>query len=428
MPTALQAVGWALRPLPFLDRCRARYGSTFTLRVRRGSPWILLTEPNDIKQVFTADAEAVSPAAVEPNPVLGPLLGPRSVMLLEEPEHMTHRRNILPSFHGERMRDYSDMMVDITKRELEHWPIGEPFALWPRMQAISGKVIFQAVFGEHESERLLDLRNRLVELTAWLNDPRRLATLFILGSDRLSRSKGFRSVMGPVEDAVLQEARRRRCRPGVDSDSDSDILSILEQANKQDGSPMTERELRDELVTLLSDGPTSTSLAWAFERLLHHPEKLGRLLAETLDGEGDLYADAVVRETLRLCPVVPLVSRRLRQPMNLGGYEVPPDTVVAPCVYLTHRREDLYPDPLKFKPERFLESSVGTYTWIPFGGGVRRCLAANFAQLAMKRIMQTVLGEMELRPVRTRSEGATRSSVSFAPGAGALVIAHPRSS
>jgi cytochrome P450 len=189
---------------------------------------------------------------------------------------------------------------------------------------------------------------------------------------------------------------------------------------------MTEQELRDELVTLLSDGPTSTSLAWVFERLLHHPEKLERLIEETLGEEGDPYADAVVRETLRLCPVVPLVSRELLKPMHLGGYAIPAGTVVAPCVYLTHRREDLYPDALKFKPERFLGRSADTYTWIPFGGGVRRCLAANFAQLEMKRVIQTVLREMELRPVASRSEGAARSSVSFAPDNGALVIAKPR--
>jgi cytochrome P450 len=250
--------------------------------------------------------------------------------------------------------------------------------------------------------------------------------LFILGSDWLPRSRGFKSIMEPVEDALLEEVHRCQRRP--EGNAGGDILSVLERTSKEDGSPMTESELRDELVTLLSDGPTSASLAWVFEQLLHHPEKLERLTEETLGEGGDLYADAAVRETLRLCPVVPLVSRKLLAPMHLGGYAIPAGTVVAPCVYLTHRREDLYPDALKFKPERFLGCSGGTYTWIPFGGGVRRCLAANFAQLAIKRVMQTVLGEVELRPARERSERATRSSVSFAPGAGTLVVAHRRSS
>jgi cytochrome P450 len=206
----------------------------------------------------------------------------------------------------------------------------------------------------------------------------------------------------------------------------SDVLAMLVGARKENGSPMSDQEIRDELLTLLSDGPTSTSLAWAFERLLHHPDKLERLREEALGQEGDSYTDAVVKETLRLCPVVPLVSRRLLEPMQLSGYTLPIDTVVAPCVYLTHRRSDIYPQPLVFSPERFLEQPAGTYTWIPFGGGVRRCLAANFAQLSMKRIMQTVLSEVDLEPVGAPSQRAARSSVSFAPDRGALVIATRR--
>jgi cytochrome P450 len=184
--------------------------------------------------------------------------------------------------------------------------------------------------------------------------------------------------------------------------------------------------MRDELVTMLSDGPTATSLAWAFERLLRHPDKLARLREETLGEAGDEYADAVVKETLRLCPAVPVVMRRLVEPMKLDRYVIPGGTIVAPCVFLMHRRGDVYPQPRAFRPERFLEGTAGTYTWIPFGGGVRRCVAASFAQLEMKRVMQTVLQEVELSAAETRGEGAARSSVSFVPDGGARVVARRR--
>jgi cytochrome P450 len=187
-------------------------------------------------------------------------------------------------------------------------------------------------------------------------------------------------------------------------------------------------KMRDELVTFLSDGPTATSLAWAFERLLRHPDKLARLRAEVLAGESEEYVDAVVKETLRLCPAVPVVMRRLTEPMQLGGYTIPADTIVAPCVYLMHRRADLYPQPRSFQPERFLGDAARTYTWIPFGGGVRRCVAVVFAQLEMKRVIQTVLSEVDLSAAESRSEGAARSSVSFAPDGGATVIATRRTS
>jgi cytochrome P450 len=420
MPSRLQAFGWALRPLAFMALCRERYGEIFTLRVRHGSPWVLLTDPEDVRRVFTTNAESLRAGAGEANPLLGPLLGPRSVMLLDEPEHMLHRKFMLPSFHGERMRGYGEMIEEVARREISSWPVGEPLALWPRMQAISMEVVMRAVFGAGESAHMRRLRELLRAMTDWLNDSRRLAMLTTFGSSWLSRNNGFHAVIEPVEAAVLEEVRRRRAAPA--QQAGEDILSMLEQAYDQNGTPMSEQELRDELITLLSDGPTATSLAWAFERLLRHPDKLARLRDEVLAGVDDAYADAVVKEILRLCPAVPLVMRKLVEPMQLSGYTIPAGVTVAPCVYLMHRREDIYPRPRSFAPERFLERPAGTYTWIPFGGGVRRCVAASFAQLEMKRVMQTVLREVELRPAVSRSESARRSSVAFAPGDQARVI------
>jgi cytochrome P450 len=421
MASALQALGWALRPLPFLEGCARRYGERFTLRVRRGSPWVVLSDPEDVKLVFTAAADTQRPAAVEASPALGPLLGPRSVMLLDEPEHMIHRKRMLPSFHGERMGAYGEMVAEVARREIASWPVGERFALWPRMQAISSEVLMRSVFGDVDSERLQRLSELLRRMTAWLNDPRRLVLTTTAGSRWLTRSAGLRAVMEPVEGAVLEEVRERRSLPGAMEGDD--MLAMLEREYERGGASMDDRELRDELVTLLSDGPTSTSLAWAFERLLRHPEKLGRLREEVLAGEEDSYADAVVKETLRLCPVVPLIMRKLLAPLALGSQTIPAGVTVAPSPYLIHHREDIYPDSRAFEPERFLGRPAPAYAWIPFGGGVRRCLAASFAQLTIKRVIETVLSEVELSPASASgSEGATRSSVAFVPDQQAQVI------
>lgn len=420
MPSALQAVGWALRPLPFMQQSRRRYGEIFTMRIRGGRPWVFLSEPEDVGKVLTISPELVRAGAGEANPLLGPLLGPRSVMLLDEPEHMTHRRFMLPSFHGERMRGYGEMMVEVAREEIASWPVGEPFALWPRMQAVSNEVVMRSVFGRTDGPHMEHLRVLLKRLTDWLNDPSRLTLLATFGSRWLTRGDGFREVIAPVEAALLAEVHRRRSAP-ADPEQEG-ILSMLEQAYDENGSPMTEQELRDELITLLSDGPTATSLAWAFERLLHHPEKLERLRAEVLAGEDESYVDAVVKEILRLCPAVPLVMRGLVEPMRLGGYTIPAGTIVAPCIYLVHHREDIYPRPFAFEPERFLDRQPENYTWLPFGSGVRRCVAAQFAQMEMKRVMQTVLREVDLGPAPSGAQRATRSSVAFAPGDQAPVV------
>jgi cytochrome P450 len=425
IPTPLQAAIWALRPLELMDRCEARYGEIFTLRIRRGKPWVLLTNPEHVKLVFTRASELMGAGAGEANPLLEPLLGSSSVMLLDEPQHMGDRKRLLPSFHGGRMKDYGAMMSQIAEEKVADWPTGEPFELWPRMQAISMEVVMRSVFGGIDVARAELMRERIAGLTNWINQPRRLALLAAFGSRSITANAGFRREMGKLEDVVLDEVKLRRAR-GI-ADGEEDIFSMLERGHAESGQPASDKKMRDELVTMLSDGPTATSLAWVFERLLRYPEKLGRLREEVLRDAGDEYLDACVKETLRLCPAVPLVMRRLIEPMELGGYLLPAGTIVAPCIYLMHRRADIYRDPLEFKPERFLGGAdAGAYTWIPFGGGVRRCVAASFAQLEIKRVIEVVLREFDLRPAISGDEEAARSSVSFAPGGGARVIATRR--
>lgn len=402
---------WTTRPLPFMRACRRRYGDTFTLRIRHAGTWVLLSDPADVKTVFTAPAGVLGVG--EANTLLGPVLGQNSVMLLEEPAHMTHRKRMLPPFHGRAMMDYGDMVSEVTREEIARWPVGEPFQLWPRMQSITLEVIMRATFGSIETPHMQYLRELMRQLTDWMNNPRRLAVLAAFGPRWLIRNDSFRAVMDPVEAAVLEEVRRRRAAP--QPEEAPDVYTIIEQAHASAGTPLTEPEMRDELMTLILDGPTSSSLAWAFERLMRNPQTLTRLREEVQEGEEESYLEAVVRETLRLRPAVPVVVRRLLEPMQLGGHLVPAGATVAPCIYLMHHREDLYPEPDRFLPERFLDSPAGTYTWIPFGGGVRRCAAASFALLEMKRVIKTVLREVDLKPVQTQPEKVIRSSIAYAP-------------
>ena len=426
LPSFAQSAIWALRPLPFMDRCQRRFGETFTLRVRgAGRPWVFVTNPEHIKQVFTTPPDLVRAAAGEANPLLGPLLGSGSVMLQDEPSHMSDRRRLLPSFHGDLMSYYGEMMETVAREQIATWPLGEPFALWPRMQAVSLEVVMRTVFGDAGGPRLELLRERLVELTSWMNNPRRLALVAAGRADVIAGTRGFKAAMRPVEQLVLEEVHERRARGGQSGEG---ILASLERGHAESGTVMPDDKLRDELVTMLSHGPTATSLAWVFEKLLAHPEKLRRLREEVDAGTGEEYLDAVVKETLRLCPTVPVVMRKLVEPMQIDGWTVPAGTIVAPCVYLTHLREDLYPEPHEFRPERFLDGRAGTYNWIPFGGGARRCVAASFAPLEMRRVIKTVLEEIDLRSAETGEVGAMRSSVSFAPQSGALVIATRRQS
>jgi cytochrome P450 family 135 len=420
MPRSLQAVGWTQRPLPWLEKCHGRYGDTFTLRIRHYGDWVILADPDDVKKVFTAGRAVGVDTA---NPLLGPLLGPRSVMLLEEPEHMTRRKLMLPSFHGAAVQADAEMMATVARQEIERWPVGEPFALWPRMQDITLDVVMRAVFGpDSESARLQPLRESLRTLTTWMNEPRNLARLAVLGPGWVTRSRGYREAMGAVEAAVMEEVRRRKSEPEGGS---LGVVSMLVRAEYEDGSPLSDQDLRDELVTLLSDGPTSSTLAWTFERLLRNPDKLHKLREDILGGDGS-YLDAVVKETLRLRPPVPVVVRNLLEPIRLGGHELPAGTTVAPCIHLIHRDERHYPEAHRFLPERFVGKQPGTYTWIPFGGGVRRCLGASFAEMEMKRVLRIVLETTELRAVEDSGERARKSAISFAPDQKGLVIAEPR--
>ena len=423
LPRTVQTLGWVLRPGPFMDRCRSRYGDVFTISIRNEGTWVFLTDPDDVKLAFTGDPRLLR--AGEANFILRPVLGGHSVLVLDEPEHMIERKLMLPPFHGARMQRYGELMADVTREEIDRWPAGRPFALRPRMQAITLEVIMRAVFGLTEADGVSGLRERLRHLLTWVTDPRQLAYLAVLGPGRIQANRTFRQMIDPVDEAVLNVIRARRQAP--DLDSRDDILSMLLLARYEDGEPMSDEALRDELITLLVAGheTTATSLAWAFERLVRHPEMLARLRDEAAAGE-DGYVDAVIKETLRLRPVLPIVLRRLAEPIEFGGHLIPAGVSVAPCIYLMHHREDVYPEPGRFRPERFLEQPAGTYTWIPFGGGVRRCLGASFAMFEMKQVLETVVAHADLTPAEPASERVRRRAITLVPSREAEVVLHRR--
>jgi cytochrome P450 family 135 len=406
-----------------MEDCARRYGDMFTLRISHEGTWVFLTDPDAVKQVFTGDPRLLH--AGEANVVLLPVLGSKSVLLLDEQEHMAQRKLMLPSFHGQRMRSYEKVMTEVAVREIERWPLGVPLSAWPTMQAITLEVILRTVFGVQEGERLRRLGDALRQVLAWGTRPQRLALLAAIGPRRIAELRVFRRVLDPADELIYQEIRRRREAP--DLEERDDVLSLLLQARHEDGSPMSDKELRDELMTLLVAGheTSATSLAWALEALVRHPDALARLRDEVDSGD-DAYLDAVLKETLRLRPVVALVLRRLTEPVEIGGRLLPAGVTVAPSIYLLHRRPDVYPDPRAFRPDRFLERPPGTYTWIPFGGGVRRCLGASFAQFEMKVVLRALVSRLDLRAARPRPERRVRRAIIFAPERGGEIVATRR--
>jgi cytochrome P450 len=414
----LQTLGWTTRTMPFLERAQAKYGDMWTMKLAQEGPWVMVSDPDVVKQVFKGDPEVFR--AGEGNAILSPLVGHNSVLTLDGSAHMTQRKLMLPPFHGRRMQAYGELMRDIAQREVDSWPAGGSMTLWPRMQAITLEIILQAVFGLDEGPRLDALRTRLREVLAASTAPVTMLLIAMLGTRRFERLKLVRRELDPADQLLFEQIRERREDPGLEERSD--ILSMLLCARYEDGQPMSDVELRDELVTLLVAGheTTATSLAWTMERLVRHPGALERLREEAAAGE-DEYMDAVVKETLRLRPVLPVVVRRLSQDTEVGGRMLPAGVAVAPCIHLVHRRPDVYPEPSRFRPERFLEQPAGTYTWIPFGGGVRRCLGASFALFEMKQVLTAMMSRIEPSAPSATSERVIRRAITMSPSRGGEV-------
>ncbi len=419
MPRGVQTAIWSRRAQWMLEQCRARFGDMFTLRIAYEGTWVMVSDPEAVKQVFTGDPRIFH--AGEGNQILRPVLGENSVLVLDERAHIGQRKLLLPPFHGERMQGYGETMAEIAAREVGSWPTGVPYKLRPRMQAITLEIILETVFGLHGGERMDALRVALREFLNLTTNPRMLMPLILVGPNRIGRFPFYRRRIDRVNELLHHEIAERRA--ASDLAERDDVLSMLVAARHEDGSPMSDAEMRDELLTLLVAGheTTATALSWAVERLARHPEKLVRLREEALTGSEE-YLTATIQETLRLRPVIVLVIRRLTEPVEIGGYELPAGASVTPCIHLVHRNPEIYPEPERFLPERFLDNPPGTYTWIPFGGGVRRCLGASFAQFEMAVVLRELVKRRDVHPADPAPERPFRRAITETPRHDAEVI------
>ena len=404
---------------------RARYGKRFTVRFPLTPPFVTITEPDQVKEIYTAPPDVLCPG--EGASVLEPLVGRNSVILLDGDAHMEQRKLMLPAFHGERLEGLTDLVEEVTDEAVGAWS-GES-ELHPRLQALTLEIILRAVFGLDPGPRLDALREQLTRLLSYGDSfmtllPEPPAWLLEL-TNRVGPMSGFLDTRNEVNRLLFEQiAERRR-----DSEGRDDILSLLLDARHEDGAPMSDEELRDELMSLLVAGheTTAATLAWAFERIAREPAITRRLLAEANGGDDDAYLTATIQETLRRRPVLPNTAPRLvKQPVEVGGWLYPPGCALVANAYLLHHDPDLYPDPYAFRPERFLDSPPGTYTWIPFGGGRRRCIGAGFAMLEMKIVLPTVIRRYELQPATAGHEPPRRRNISIRPGGRSRVTLNHR--
>ena len=417
-PRLLQTARWGLRPIPFVERCRERYGDVFTVRTLGLGTIVVLADPDTIRQVFTGDRDVFH--AGEANAAMGPVLGNHSLLLLDGDRHLRQRRLMLPPFHGDAVRAYGRRVAELAAAEVERWPVGREFQMRPRMQAITLEVILRAVIGVRDERRLERLRLLLPQLLEFsILDMWAVWVFPGLVDSFIGRRHQAMRVRPEVDRLLFEEIAEHRAHP----EGRDDILAMLVQARDEDDQPLSDEALCDQVITLLLAGheTTTTGLAWCFERLLRHPAALERLRAELAAGDGDAYLDAVVHETLRVRPVIDAVWRKLTAPAEVAGYRLPAGVTVMPSIALVHR-SGAYRDATSFEPERFLEGSPPPYTFLPFGGGPRRCIGASFAIMEMKTVLAAVLERVELSAPDPRPEGIKQHHITLVPSRGTRVV------
>jgi cytochrome P450 family 135 len=417
-PAAVNAVRFARRPLETLREWHARYGDVFTVKMIGFGTGVYVVDPDAIRALFTGDQSDLR--AGEANSFMEPVLGPHSVLVLDGPEHLRQRKLLLPPFQGSRVAAFREVIRDVAEREVATWHPGERLVLRERMRALTFEVICRAVFGVTEPDRVERLRLRLGAVID-------SSPIFMLSSAAradlgpLSPGHRFARRLRAADAALLEEIGRRREEAGIEQRSD--VLSLLLCARDERGDAMTDAELRDELFTMLGAGheTTATGLAFAFELLLRNPQVLARL-REELEADGDdAYLDAVVKETLRLRPVIDAAERTLTTARTVAGWELPAGVKVYPGIALVHLREDLYERPHEFRPERFLQEDAASYSWLPFGGGIRRCIGAALAQAEMSEVLRAAVARVELRPLREDPDPVVLRGITLAPKHGVQV-------
>ena len=417
LPSPVVTAQFMRRPLDALRGWHRRYGDVFTVRYVGFGDGVYVADPAAIKELFTGDQSKL--LAGEANSILEPVVGPHSVLVLDGPEHLRQRRLLLPPFQGSRVAAFRSTVREVAEREVGRWRPGQRLVLRERMRALTFDVICRAVFGVAEPARVERLRRAF---GAVLDSSSIAMALPLLRADLGRLSPGGRMAQRlRVADAMLyEEIARRRGEP--DLDERSDVLSLLLRARDDDGEPMTDAELRDELFTMLAAGheTTATGLAFALELLLRNPDKLSRLREAAADDD-DAYPAAVGKEALRMRPVIDAAERTLAEPREVAGWKLPAGVKVYPAIALVHHRPDLYPEPDAFRPERFVEDGAESYSWLPFGGGIRRCIGAALAQAEMSEVLRVIAAQVELEAERDEPDPVVLSGITLAPKHGVPV-------
>src|SRR3954468_7206450 len=417
-PAAVNTLALVQRPMESLLGWRERYGDVFTVKYLVFGVGVYVADPAAIRELFTGDQSDLH--AGEANMPLSPVVGPRSVLVLDGQEHLRHRRLLLPPFQGSAVQSFRDVIREVAEAEVSRWRVGERLVVRDRMRALTFEVIARAVFGVTEPARIERLRAALLGVLD-------MSAIFLL-PEVLRRDAGpwspwgrFQRRLRAADQLLYEEIARRRAEPGLEERTD--VLSLLLRARDEDGEPLSDRELRDELMTMLLAGheTTATGLAFAFDLLPRNPSVLARLRDE-LEAGDDGYLDAVVTETLRLRPVIDAGERTLTQPRTVAGWDLPAGIRVYPAIAVVHHREDLYPQAERFRPERFLDGKADSYSWLPFGGGIRRCIGAALAQAEMAEVIRTVVTRADLRPERAEPDPVVMRGVTLVPRHGTPVV------
>jgi cytochrome P450 len=408
-----------------LDQCLGRYGHCFTLRLPGFGTHVVTRDLQHFRTAFRSDSAIVR--AGRGNELLEPLMGPRSLFLIDGPEHLQQRKALLPALHGERLARLERIMQDVAAETVGRWRPNEPFSVLPEMRRFALEVILRAIFGVADEEKLVVLRRRVRAILDLSFSPVALVVLATRQWGTRERWRAYRQAIADLDESIydlIADRRHEAAAPARD-----DTLTWLMGATTADGERLSDQQLRDHLGSLLVAGTetTATSLSWSFEKLVRNPRALRRLTDEALAGEGHEYVDAVVKESLRMQPPVQFVIRDLAESFELEGYELPAGTRLVLSMYLAHRREDLYPDPDEFRPERFIgKRGPDSYAWVPFGSGVRHCVGASFATLEMRTMLHAAAAAKRLQPESPDPEPQKRVAFLYVPAKGGRVIAQPR--
>lgn len=403
----------------FVTACRRRYGKVFTIRAAMAPPMVYVSDPAEIKKVFAGDPSIFH--AGEANAMLGGLLGDTSVLVIDDDVHRERRRLMLPPFHRDAVARQAGLMAEIAATNIAGWSVGRPFAVAPKMSEITLEVILRTVIGASDPARLAALRAvmpKLLNVGLWAS--------FAIARPELQRRRLWRALRDRMQEAdrlLYAEIAERRADPNLAERTD--VLAMLVRATDEDGRALSDRELRDQLMTLLVAGhdTTATGLSWTLERLTRHPTILDKAVqaADAEDSAGDEYLDAVAKETLRIRPVVFDVGRALKEPVELAGYQLPAGVMVVPAIGLVHSDSQVYPDAERFDPDRMVGANLSPTTWFPFGGGNRRCLGATFAMVEMRVVLREILRRVELATTTAPSETQRVKHVIMVPRNGGRI-------